>query len=126
MKRWIGRILLILFALLVGVQSWWIAWVGVFNQIPQLTGDGGGGVLLAFWLLLGSLLSLKWRWPVIVCCLLASIDGVLCGQIYQDNMQYVYAAGALIAACIFSWSLFTNYKSAKLSPQDLHILKKPF
>ncbi|RIV24397.1 hypothetical protein D2Q93_07170 [Alicyclobacillaceae bacterium I2511] len=104
----------ILFATYVGIESYLIAAVGVVNQIPQLVGDGGGGILVA--LLCATAVVLVWLSPLAsgLIFLLATVVSGLAGVIYQDNVTLFWMLGPIVLAIVN----FTVYWSQRRQRQS--------
>jgi hypothetical protein len=102
-------ILSALLAVFAAIQSYTIAYVGTANQIPQLEGDGGGGIVFAALCLLAAILVL-WR-PIISMWLygLALVVILLTGYLYEDRAMWLWGAAALVLG-ILSWVAHRAWK----------------
>jgi hypothetical protein len=98
--KWITALLCAAVAVWTAWQSYHIAVVGTTNGIPQLEGDGGGGILFAGLCLLAAV-ALLWR-PVISVILLtlAAMVIVLTGFLYEDSTMYLWGAAAVVLAIL--------------------------
>ncbi len=90
----------VLFATYVGIESYLIATVGVVNRIPQLVGDGGGGLLTA--LLCATAGVMVWLSPLAsaLTFLLAALVSLLAGVIYQDHVTLLWALGPAVLTLV--------------------------
>ena len=97
LKHGIG-VLAILFSLYVAFQAMLIASNGALYQIPQLEGDGGGGLIFALLCLIAGFLT--WLRPRIAAAvfLVAAAVTVLVGLIYQDRIEMFWCAVPLVCA----------------------------
>jgi hypothetical protein len=110
--RFVPGILGILFALFTGYQSFVIASAGAVNEIPQLEGDGGGGLTLSVICMLAAILSFikpVWSIPFFI---LSTLVCLITGYIYEDNLIYIWAAGT-VALTVLSYVLHRLLRNKK-------------
>jgi hypothetical protein len=109
MKIAIG-VMSLLFAIYLAIESYLISSLGTSYQIPQLEGDGGGG-LVAAGILLVSGIIVFWR-PLWACLGFVLSTGlvVIVGLEYQDNLTLFFA---MAPALFLGLSLFTVIQTRK-------------
>jgi len=86
----------LLFTAYVAIQSYLVAATGVANQIPQLEGDGGGGMLLALFCACGCLLAYVKPRMTWIAFVLAAITATITGLLYEDNVMLLWSIGPLL------------------------------
>ncbi|MDQ0188710.1 hypothetical protein JI721_13055 [Alicyclobacillus cycloheptanicus] len=94
--KWITAIVTCLFALYTALQAMQIASAGAVNQIPQLEGDGGGGMVFALLCFIAGVLCMLKPIIALFCYTLTVLAGVVVGIIYDDPVLWMWAGGALI------------------------------
>lgn len=93
-------ILTLLFAVYVGFDAYTITTLGIANDIPQLTGDGGGGMAFAFLLAIGAGVAVKFQRIASAIFILAAIVSLWVGLLYQDSLTMFWSLGAAILVAI--------------------------
>ncbi|GMA51653.1 hypothetical protein GCM10025857_30100 [Alicyclobacillus contaminans] len=89
--RYVVPVLSALVALVCAWQSFELASVGVTNQIPQLEGDGGAGMVFSILCLLAGAVAL-WNGRVAGGgYLLAGMEGFWTGWMYSDIEMFCFA-----------------------------------
>jgi uncharacterized membrane protein len=90
------------FAVYAGYQSLLISEAGAAYQIPQLEGDGGGGMIFAFLCFIGALVYLIRPVISIPFFILSAVTGLLAGFLYNDPVMWVWA----IVSSVFAFIAF--------------------
>ncbi len=88
-----------LFAVYVADQSYLIAHTGAMYQIPQLEGDGGGGIVVAALCVIGAGLVFIRLWAADVAFVLAALIALLVGLSYQDNVTAWWSVAPIALLC---------------------------
>lgn len=110
-----------------GFQSLQIAQAGAANQIPQLEGDGGGGMAFAVLLFLSGLILL---WKPLWAAFAFAVSAIVIlsvGLIYQDNVMLWWTAAPVLLGGLGLFAHFRKKRAAQTarsnSPSTRH--KKP-
>jgi hypothetical protein len=102
--KWITALLCAAAAVWTAWQSYHIAVAGAANDIPQLEGDAGGGIVFAALCLIAAILML-WRPLIAVAALtLAALITVLTGFLYEDSTMYLWGAAAVVLAILAAFA----------------------
>lgn len=91
-------LLSLLFVLYAGDKSLVIANAGVTDGIPQLTGDGGSGLLCSALCLIAAGLGLWLRGTSAIFYVIAFIVILAGGVVYQDNGMFIWTIPPLLLA----------------------------
>lgn len=97
-----------LFSIYMFIQSLMIASAGVSYQVPQLEGDGGGGLVIAFTCALASGLLFLRLWLANVGFLVAATGCLLVGGIFQDSVIMLWGLVPLLLAGLTAWKQFRD------------------
>lgn len=99
MKFLIGA-LTVLFGAYAAHQSYSIAYAGALNQIPQLEGDGGGGLIFSALMVCAALIGLLSPLWSSILFLASMVIAVLVGSFYQDPVMLWWSALPLLLAVL--------------------------
>lgn len=99
-----------LFAIYAGINSYLVAHVGALYQIPQLEGDGGGGlVVAAICFIAGILVFLRW-WAAMSAYCVGAIAALVVGISFQDGMVDIWSAVIALFAATSGFLMYRNHK----------------
>lgn len=98
MSSIILMLLSLLFVLYAGDKSLVIANAGVTDGVPQLTGDGGAGLLCSALCLIAAGLGLWLRGTSAIFYVIAFIVILAGGVVYQDNGMFIWTIPPLLFA----------------------------
>ena len=98
------------FAVFVAAQSYLIAHMGALYQIPQLEGDGGGGMLVAVLCMIGGGLIFFRLWAADTAFLLAALTALLVGLSFQDSTTAWWSIAPFLFACLLIALLVSTKK----------------
>lgn len=107
-------------AIYTGVQSYLIAQVGIVNQIPQLVGDGGGGMVVTALCALAGLLALFKTLPAAVLFVLSTLTAILVGLTYQDPTTLLWAVGPFVFAVAILFSRISKRRKIRQVKTSSH------
>ncbi len=96
--RWLIEVCALALALYTGFQSILISQIGFNNQIPQLEGDGGGGIIFAFLTFLAAIIYLIKPTLAIIIFLLSTIVSAFSSFLFGDSVILLWSAGTVILA----------------------------
>ncbi|MCL6627536.1 hypothetical protein [Alicyclobacillus shizuokensis] len=99
-------VLLVVSAVVAVVSGWqalWVAEVGAEQQIPQLEGDGGAGLVFALLCLAGGVAALFRRWLGCALFSLAALAGVWAGVVFADLVTGLWAVAPLALGFVAWW-----------------------
>lgn len=88
-----------IFAIYVTEQSYLIAHTGAMYQIPQLEGDGGGGILVATFCAIGAGLVFFRLWAADAAFILAALIALMAGLSFQDSATAWWSIAPALLAC---------------------------
>lgn len=98
--KWITALLCLAVAVWTFWQSYQIASAGVLNNIPQLQGDGGGGLVFAVLCVAAALFTLWRPWIAVVVLVVNALTIILVGFLFGDSTVYLWAGAALVLAIL--------------------------
>lgn len=96
--KYIAGVAALALAIYAGIQSYLIAQVGILNQIPQLEGDGGGGVAFAVLCFITAILVLFKPMVSVILFVVSALLALLVGLTYQDPIPMYWSLGPLVLA----------------------------
>ncbi len=94
--RILGAFLTMVLAIYSGVQSYRIAAAGAVQQIPQLQGDGGGGLVFAVLCLIGAVVLLKRPFIATWILAVATVLVAFVGLSFGDPAMYWWSGITLV------------------------------
>jgi hypothetical protein len=94
-------LLLLMFAVYTADKSYVIAKAGAQYGIPQLLGDGGGGLVFSVLCLITAIVSLAYFRVTLVLLLISGILIILVGVTYQDNGTLYWSIIPLLFAIAY-------------------------
>ncbi|UOF90386.1 hypothetical protein LSG31_21435 [Fodinisporobacter ferrooxydans] len=114
-------ILNIIVAICIGLQAAVIARVGAVNQIPQLEGDGGAGLLFSLLILVAVIFYFVKPIFSIPLFILAALTGILASLIYSDPVMIAWSIAPLFMVAFLLLNRRIRFlKQAKMA----HLAKK--
>lgn len=105
----------ILFAIYAAGQAIVIIQAGVTNQIPQLIGDGGGGMVFAALCFAAGVVCLFK--PVVSVPLfgLCMLSGILTGFVYDDPTMWIWSAATFVLGGVsYAWHRWRKRTGKKI------------
>ncbi|WP_067934976.1 hypothetical protein [Alicyclobacillus kakegawensis] len=101
--RFVLPIISAVVAVVSGWQAMALAEVGVQQQIPQLEGDGGAGMVFALLCLAGGVTALFRRWLGCALFLLAALVGAWAGVVFADLLTGLWSIAPLALGAVAWW-----------------------
>ncbi len=108
-----------LFAIYVADQSYLIAHAGAMYQIPQLEGDGGGGIVVAALCAIGAGLVFIRLWAADAAFVLSALIALMVGLSFQDNVTAWWSVVPALLDCAL---VAVRYK---ISKRRYPIIRRP-
>jgi hypothetical protein len=103
--KWVIGSCAFLLALYTGFQSILISQVGFSQQIPQLMGDGGGGILLSILTLLTAIVCIAKPYIAMFMFLFCTILSAFVSLIFNDSIILLWAC------CTTTFAIFCFFTS---------------
>ncbi len=82
----------LLLSIYAGITSYLVAHMGALYQIPQLEGDGGGGIVVAILCFAAGTLIFFRVWPAFATYCIAAVAALFVGLSFQDGMVDIWSA----------------------------------
>lgn len=114
--KYIVGVLAFAFAIYTGIQSYMIAQIGIVNQIPQLEGDGGGGVVFTALLVLIGILALFKPFLAVFLFVFSALLSLLVGLTYQDPVTMYWSIGPFLLSLLLLLSRYIQRRKHKAYP----------